>query len=308
MDFFRWIKCKRMKRKASNAEIEATIADYSVRVALEKVAIEDAKREELIRELDKIPWYRFIKRRSTWCRLKKSEYKVYRAKKVATKEYVKYHHAHMTTINMNNLVEAEKISEKLSDTPDDVGVINSWLSNPPICYAPSLLIDKRQRIPKTKGIYAWYFAHNSLKVPSDSYFKVDDFELVYIGIAGKKPESKGHLRSRIFNQHITGNAEGSALRLNLGILLRRQGFSIELIRKGIKEVEWSDEDSLTEWICKNAIVAWIEHKHPWLVEEQILKSFGLLLPLNYKNNENNKFAQDLKHERDFILLPFIKAN
>ena len=194
----------------------------------------------------------------------------------------------------DNLVVSERISQELYRSPN-ANTLEKWLSNPPIIYEASVLKENNCHLPKTKGVYAWYFAHGELDVPNKSYFSIDGFDLLYIGIAGKKPEGKGNLRGRIGSQHIKGNAEGSSLRLNLGILLRRKGHSITLRRKGLKRIEWSDENKLTEWICNNALVAWIEHKHPVPIEKLAVENFGDLLPLNYDHNEDNMFAQNLKN-------------
>jgi hypothetical protein len=287
-----------MEKKAERATGSSEKAEELAKDAWRQTEELAAEYEKINCEIYRIPWYRPFKRRSMKRRLQVLGDEYFKIKEEASIKDRETRQIRKNSKNIHNLAEAERISQRLSNKFDDINAIRQWLLKPPICYEASLLKENKKLIPKTKGIYAWYFAHDGLSVPSNSYFKVDDFELLYIGIAGKKPESKGHLRSRISSQHITGNAEGSSLRFNLGILLRRKGFPIELERKGRKRVEWSHEEDLTEWLCNNALVAWIEHKRPWLIEEQTVKNFGHLLPLNYRHNEKNKFAQDLKMERE----------
>ena len=292
MGIFRRIKLKRMERKAKRATEHAEQANELAKETWQWTDWVAEKCEEIQRALDLIPWYRLFKRRSTQRRLKQAKIVYKQALEEVTIKDKEAQQVRKMAKNIKNLAEAELISQQLSDNPDDIHTIRKWLSKPPICYEASSLEEKKQSIPKTKGVYAWYFAHGELNVPSNSYFRVDDFELLYIGITG-------NLRRRIYSKHINGNADGSTLRFSLGILLRRKGSPLEPKRKGIKKrIEWSNEDYLTEWICDNALVAWIEHKHPKLVEEQAVKNFGCLLPLNIEHNKENLFAQDLKRERN----------
>jgi hypothetical protein len=324
MGIFQKIKFKRLVRKAckanENLEVSKQLATNSwecVNRIEDKHEVRKIEHEKTYRKyneikdnLDLIPWYRLVKRTNAKHLLQAKEQELYSmeneieqikdelngAKKWAAisdksvvnhSEYARY---------KGNLAEAEYISQELYQSPN-INTLEKWLSNPPLICGACMLNERRDILPKTKGIYAWYFACEGLDVPNKSYFSVDGFDLLYIGIAGKKPEGKGNLRSRIGSQHITGNAEGSSLRFNLGILLHRKGHPLMLKRKGLKRIEWSDENYLTDWICNNAVVAWLEHKRPALVEKLAVENFGHLLPLNYEHNENNTFAQNLKNER-----------
>lgn len=306
MSFFHRIKLKLIKKKAAIEKMLADKAEERAKDAWRKTEELKSGCENIHWEIDRIPWHHPFKRRSMKRNLQYFGNEYYKTQEEAAEMDKLARQIREKSNTMHNLAEAERISQQLSENPDDINTIRQWLLKPPNCHEASLLKENKKKIPKTKGIYAWYFAHDSLPVPSNSYLTVDDFDLLYIGIAGKKSESKGHLRGRIFNQHIVGNAEGSSLRFNLGILLRRKDSRIELKRKGHKRVEWSHEEDLTEWICKNALVAWIELKRPWLIEEQAVKNFGHLLPLNYRHNENNEFAQALKRERESMRSEVLK--
>ena len=287
-----------MLKKAKEANLAAKTANRLASNAKTRIDELVAEFKKIDYELDSIPWYNPFKRWSTRRRLEKVRICLCPAQEYADLRYKWAHDAKVRASDIGQLAETELISQQLSNNLIDVDSIFKWLSNPPIIYAASTLKENKKLIPKTKGIYAWYFAREELDVPTNSYFTVKDFELLYVGIAGKKLEGKGNLRSRIGSQHITGNAEGSSLRFNLGILLQRKGFPITLEKKSLKRIQWSNEDALTNWICDNAWVAWIEHKSPLLVEKIAVENFGRLLPLNYEHNEKNIFAQNLKKERD----------
>ena len=77
--------------------------------------------------------------------------------------------------------------------------------------------------PREKGIYAWWFEPDALKVPSAGYFEAAGKQLLYVGIAPRKPsavgkESASRLRNRLI-AHATKDASRSTLRLSLGALL-----------------------------------------------------------------------------------------
>ena len=72
-------------------------------------------------------------------------------------------------------------------------------------------------VPRSPGVYSWYFREAPGGVPTDGCIKHDGLTLLYVGIAPKngKPASAQTLRSRI-RYHMRGNAYGSTLRLTLG--------------------------------------------------------------------------------------------
>jgi hypothetical protein len=103
-------------------------------------------------------------------------------------------------------------------------------------------------VPRAPGVYAWWFRDIPLGVPTNGCVQRDGSTLLYIGIAPKAPPANGArsstqtLRHRI-RYHISGNAEGSTLRLTLGCLLAEK-LGIELRRVGSgKRITFADGEA-----------------------------------------------------------------
>ena len=163
-------------------------------------------------------------------------------------------------------------------------------------YTRAEVLPKDSPVPRSPGVYAWFFKEIPPRVPIENCEKYNDLHLLYVGISPKKPQrmgkpSKQSLRTRIKN-HYQGNAEGSTLRLTLGCLLSER-LSIELRRVGSgKRMTFSQgEEALSDWMSENAYVSWIVHGEPWLVEVQAIKQ--LSLPLNLRDNERHPFHRTL---------------
>jgi hypothetical protein len=109
---------------------------------------------------------------------------------------------------------------------------------------------------------------SSVPAPDASYAYTDGFELMYVGIAPKRPSTNGkesgsRLRSRL-TAHSKKDASRSTLRLTLGALLASE-LDLSLgIHKG--RLNWGEdgEDRLTRWI--NTTLAWHgpRTRHPGL--------------------------------------------
>jgi hypothetical protein len=156
-------------------------------------------------------------------------------------------------------------------------------------------------VPKTPGVYAWYFQHFPIEVPTQGCIRYNSLTLLYIGISPKAPPSNGRLPStqtladRI-KYHYRGNAAGSTLRLTLGCLLSKQ-LDIQLRRVGSgKRMTFSEgEQTLSDWMAQNAFVVWMVHPEPWEVEEALIQQ--LSLPLNLDQNRHHVFHQVLSAKR-----------
>jgi hypothetical protein len=86
------------------------------------------------------------------------------------------------------------------------------------------------------------------------------------------------VRSRV-RYHYTGNAEGSTLRLTLGVLLAEElGIELRRVGSGTRVTFSAGEQRLSEWMGEHAFVTVIEHPRPWVLEEQMISE--LSLPLN----------------------------
>lgn len=146
-------------------------------------------------------------------------------------------------------------------------------------------------IPKSAGVYAWYFREIPEGVPTKDCLTFEDLTLLYAGISPKAPPRNGRtpstqtLYDRI-RYHYTGNAAGSTLRLTLGCLLS----DVQLRCVGSRGERFhfaNDEPKVSEWMARNAFVTWIVTDEPWKVEEEIIKSVSL--PLNLDQNRNHPF-------------------
>ncbi len=101
------------------------------------------------------------------------------------------------------------------------------------------------------------------------------------------------MRKRI-TYHYRGNAEGSTLRRTLGVILAKQsGFPLRRVGSAKRmTLTHRGEQSLDEWMEKNAFVSWIEHASPWELERELLDK--LSCPLNIQGNSRHPFYAQLK--------------
>ena len=148
-------------------------------------------------------------------------------------------------------------------------------------------------VPRSPGVYAWWFREIPSLVPTDGCVVHDGLTLLYVGIAPKappqngKPPSKQTLRSRI-RYHMRGNAEGSTLRLTLGCLLSdRLDISLQRVGSGTRMTFADGEAVLSDWMADNAFVCWVVTERPWEAEEALISS--VCLPLNLDQNRSHSF-------------------
>ena len=122
----------------------------------------------------------------------------------------------------------------------------------------------------------------------------DGLTLLYTGISPKrapvngKPPSSQNLRQRI-TYHYSGNAEGSTLRKTLGVLLADE-LGIELRRVGSgkrRTFGRRGEMALSNWMAENALVSWVVHPQPWVLERELIRILDV--PLNLQDNKHNPF-------------------
>jgi hypothetical protein len=159
------------------------------------------------------------------------------------------------------------------------------------------LANDRENPPRKPGIYAWWFDAIPPEVPTDGTLARAQGRLLYVGISPKAPSrglrapSAQTLRSRI-RYHYRGNAEGSTLRLTLGCLLAQElGLTLRVVGSGKRMTFEEGELVLTEWMSKNALVSWLEHDEPWLLEEHAIRE--LVLPFNLDQNTHCSFHSRL---------------
>lgn len=109
-------------------------------------------------------------------------------------------------------------------------------------------------VPAVKGIYFWWFIEIHHGVPIEGCITQLGFTFLYVGISPdkkSKPNSRANLRQRI-KTHYNGNAEGSTLRLTLGVLLStKSNFPLRRVGLG-KRTTYTHpgEQWLDQWMEK----------------------------------------------------------
>ena len=108
--------------------------------------------------------------------------------------------------------------------------------------APLLRIVEAKRrpehggIPKQPGLYAWWC--DPTVVPGGAITTTHPeglYELLYVGIAPGRANSKAELRGRLLRQHVGGNVGSSTFRFGLAALLwQRNGWMPGLSLGGVK--------------------------------------------------------------------------
>jgi hypothetical protein len=125
---------------------------------------------------------------------------------------------------------------------------------------------------------------------------------------GKRPSTQS-LWHRI-RYHYRGNAEGSTLRLTLGCLLADQlGIELRRVGSGKRMTFGLGEAAISEWMGRNAFVAFHVCERPWQLEADLLRTASL--PLNLDQNRNHAFhgiltelRRTVKHQaRSMDILP-----
>src|SRR5262249_40208175 len=145
-------------------------------------------------------------------------------------------------------------------------------------------------VPARPGVYAFYFNEPPPGVNSKESHRVDQYALLYVGIAPKAPplngrtRSKSHLKQR-FRTHYCGNAAGSTLRRTLGCLLSDLlAIKLRRVGSGARYTFTNPgEQVLDRWMSEHAFVTWVETSAPWELEKHLLSS-RLRLPLNIDDN------------------------
>lgn len=167
------------------------------------------------------------------------------------------------------------------------------LTQPVRLWRRAEILTRNCPVPRASGIYAWYFRSLPGTVPADGCVRFDDATLLYIGISPKRPSVSGgrasrqSLRHRI-RYHLRGNAEGSTLRLTLGCLLSRKlGIRLQRVGSGSRRTFADGESRLSQWMDDNALVVWLPHAEPWILESQLIANVSL--PLNLQGNQHHAF-------------------
>ena len=84
---------------------------------------------------------------------------------------------------------------------------------------------------------------------------------------------------------------------SLGVLLGEElGFKLRRIGTGDRRTFAGGEAILNQWMADNALVSWLVHPEPWLLEEKLIAALDL--PLNNQaSNKDNAFYPELNRLR-----------
>ena len=156
-------------------------------------------------------------------------------------------------------------------------------------------------VPAIPGVYGWWFDEIPTGVPIQGCVARDGKHLLYVGISPKSPPNNGaapsrqNLRTRL-RYHYRGNAEGSTLRLTLGVLLAAElGVELRRVGSGNRRTFGAGEAALSEWMGANATVSWLSDTQPWITEHELIQSIDL--PLNLADNRHHVFHAQLSDLR-----------
>jgi len=173
-------------------------------------------------------------------------------------------------------------------------------SHPQRLYSRAEVLSNPSPVPKTHGLYAFFFKEIPNGVPVQGCLVHEGLNLLYVGSSPdkkSKPDATQTLQQRV-RYHFQGNADKSTLRRSLGILLAPEShFPLRRVGSGKKmTLTTLGEQWLDSWMENNAFVTWVEHEEPWTLENDLFQSVAL--PLNIQGNKHHPFAALLLKKRE----------
>jgi len=168
-------------------------------------------------------------------------------------------------------------------------------------WSRSEVLSKPSPVPKSRGVYAWYFRDFLPASVTADCIRFGELRLLYVGISPSAPPTNGKAPSKQslwhrIRYHYRGNAEGSTLRLSLGcLLLPTLGIELRHVGTGPRLTFADGEERLCRWMQDNAFVTWMECHEPWAMEHHLISS--LCLPLNLDRNDSSPFHSTLSEQR-----------
>jgi len=170
------------------------------------------------------------------------------------------------------------------------------------CYSRDEVLSRPCPVPKSPGVYGWWFRRTPGAIDAADCEKREGLTLLYTGISPSRPPTNGkppssQTLSHRIRYHYTGNAEGSTLRKTLGVLLASElGTQLRRVGSGTRRTFGpTGEAALSQWMAENALVSWVVHDEPWVLEEELIASLDV--PLNLQGNAHNRFYSTLKQLR-----------
>jgi hypothetical protein len=188
----------------------------------------------------------------------------------------------------------------MSGPPDNE--IGAFL-NPAQLYSRQEVLDRPSPVPACAGVYGWWFGDlPDARIDSRECIHQHGRTLLYVGISPSPPPANGRLPSRQnlrkrLSQHYARTAAASTLRRTLGCLLAdRLGLQLQHVGSSGRRTNFGDgEQTLSDWMAKNAFVSWVVQAQPWELEDELIQALNL--PLNLRGNERNPFYPVLTQER-----------
>lgn len=176
---------------------------------------------------------------------------------------------------------------------------SSPLLSPDRLFNRAEILSSPSPVPKSPGVYAWYFDEIPGDVPTQGCHRVFGHTLLYVGISPSAPPTNGRSPSRQtlwsrIRYHYRGNAYGSTLRLTLGCLLAgRLGIQLRRVGSGTTRTFTNPgEQALDVWMAQHAKVVWAAVECPWELEAQLIRNWSL--PLNIMDNARHSFCSTLR--------------
>jgi len=132
------------------------------------------------------------------------------------------------------------------------------LPAPPRLWSRAEVLGRPSPIPLAPGVHAWFFTQPRRECRCRCHVE-HGATLLYVGISPKPPPadggppSKQTVHSRV-RYHYHGNAEGSTLRLTLGVLLAHElGTGLRRVGGSGSRLTFSDGEAvLNEWMDEHA--------------------------------------------------------
>jgi len=137
-------------------------------------------------------------------------------------------------------------------------------------------------------MYRWWSTPGALPVTAAPYEKMNDFGLLYFGVAPSASPSKTLLQPRLV-RHASGDASRLAILLTLGILFA-DGLGLALgVHKNRPKWGGVREAKLSRWTSRHARLAWAVHPELWTLENELLASATTALN---SDGRNDAFAEN----------------
>jgi hypothetical protein len=168
-------------------------------------------------------------------------------------------------------------------TTVDISWVRDELTSPDGALSRADALGSRRQLPDA-GIYSWWFDALRSIVPGEGLVEIGGWQLLYVGISPGRPASKSKLSVRL-SQHLSLNAEGSTLRLTLGVLLADElGLQLRRVGSGRRLTFHCGEGRISDWLDEHSRVKVVSLPDPWLHEPGLIS--GLILPLNLEHNDH----------------------